>query len=170
MVSKGPFVGAGLGVSGSRERETSYESCRNGGRCREGLGSEWWDGAGEGPLNRPKVLFREEIKVRLHVVGTCPPFTVCNSWFNPFPAPLTPTLCGRYPPSSPTPFAEKTGAQQGTFSSWVLQRVRPQGGPGAHTSCHGGSPSLRPRVGSGRGASSLERLGGAKLSQGSGWL
>ena len=64
--------------------------------------------------------------------GHVPPFTVCNWWFNPFPVPLNPTLCGRCPPTPPCPTEEKTEAQQGTFPSWVTLSPPPRGPGGTY--------------------------------------
>lgn len=47
--------GRPLAGGGSQERRSSCGAYSRG-RCREGLASEQWEGAGAGPLNRPKVL------------------------------------------------------------------------------------------------------------------
>lgn len=63
--------------------------------------------------------FPEETEARLDVaLGTCAPFTVCNYWFNAFPA---------YPPP-PTP-ATPSGSVVCPASLW---RGSPRSGPGSH--------------------------------------
>lgn len=121
----------------------------------------------EGLHKQAKVLFQEERKVRLSLRCCCgdvhPPFTVYNSWSDPFPALLTPTLCGRYP-AAPLCRGEDRGPA-GHFA--VLgHTARQSAGLSRHTHCHREPPCLRPTVGSGQGASSLERLGAAQQSQG----
>lgn len=92
-----PLMGVGLKRGRLPVSPTSMRGrCREG-WCREGRGSGWWDGAGGGPLNRPKVLFQGEIKVILDVLGT-PPLQFITDGLTHFLFPFTPTLCGGYPP------------------------------------------------------------------------